>query len=66
MSELENIKSKNNLYEIYTCSGNRVTVKDVDTVLVDFSAGSAAFINSLGEHIAEFMLMNIEGWRIAP
>lgn len=66
MSDLERIENKAKLYEVYTCSGNRVTVKDAETVLVDFAAGEATFLNAAGEHIAAFMLMNIEGWRVAP
>jgi len=62
----EIVRNKEKLYEIYTCSGNRITVKGVDTVLVDFSAGEVVFVNELGEHIAAFILINIEGWRIAP
>jgi len=55
----------NKTYEVYTCSGNRITVKGVQTELVDFNAGEVTFLNSAGEHLAAFMLMNVEGWRLA-
>lgn len=62
----EIIINQDKLYEVYTCSGNRITVKGVEAVLVDFSAGKVSFVDRSGEHLASFMLINIEGWRIAP
>lgn len=62
----EVIINQEKLYEVYTCSGNRITVKGVEAVLVDFSAGEVSFVDRSGEHLASFMLINIEGWRIAP
>ncbi len=58
-------EKKERIFEIYTASGNRVTVKGTD-VLTDFQAGDLTIIDSAGEHVAQFELMNIEGWRIAP
>lgn len=58
-------EKKEKIYEIYTASGNRVIVKGTD-VLTDFAAGGLTFLNADGEHVAQFELMNIEGWRVAP
>lgn len=58
-------EKKEKIYEIYTASGNRVTVKGSD-ILTDFAAGDLTILSSEGEHVAQFELMNIEGWRIAP
>lgn len=58
-------EKKEKIYEIYTASGNRVTVKGSD-VLTDFAAGDLTILDSKGEHVAQFELMNIEGWRVAP
>lgn len=66
MSEFERINSKEQLYEVYTCSGNRIMIKGVQTILVDYSVDNITFINAAGEQIASFTLMNIEGWRVAP
>lgn len=58
-------EKKEKTYEIFTASGNRVIVKGSD-VLTDFAAGDLTIIDLNGEHVAQFELMNIEGWRIAP
>ncbi len=58
-------EKKDKVYEIYTSSGNRVTVKGTD-LLTDFNAGDITIYNSMGEAVASFELMNIEGWRVAP
>ena len=49
--------------EIYTCSGKRITVNGSD-MLTDIAAGDLTIIDSKGEQVAQFELMNIEGWRI--
>ena len=58
-------EKKEKIYEIFTASGNRVTVKGSD-VLTDFAAGDLTIMDSKGEQVAQFELMNIEGWRVAP
>lgn len=59
------ITPKDKVYEIFTCSGNRVMVKGTD-IMTDFQAGDLTILNAAGEHVAQFELMNIEGWRVAP
>lgn len=58
-------ESKEVIYEIFTVSGKRVTVKGTD-IVANFQAGDLSVFDSEGKNVAQFELMNIEGWRIAP
>ena len=58
-------ESKEVIYEIFTVSGNRVTVKGAD-IVANFQAGDLSVYDTGGKNVAQFELMNIEGWRIAP
>ena len=58
-------KAKEVIYEIYTASGNRVTVKGAD-IVADYQASDLSIYDKDGECVGQFELMNIEGWRIAP
>lgn len=60
------IAVKEYIYEVYTCSGNRIAIKGVVNTLVDYQIGNVAFLDREGNHIGNFMLDNIEGWRVAP
>lgn len=59
------IAVKEYIYEVYTCSGNRVVIKGVTNTLVDYQIGSVIFFDRSGNQISSFMLDNIEGWRVA-
>lgn len=59
------IAVKEYIYEVYTCSGNRVVIKGVTNTLVDYQIGSVTFFDRSGNQISSFMLDNIEGWRVA-
>lgn len=57
---------KEYIYEVYTCSGNRIAIKGVVDTLVDYQIGTVAFMDKEGIYVGNFMLDNIEGWRVAP
>lgn len=57
---------KEYIYEVYTSSGNRIVIKGVTNVLVDYQNCNVIFLDREGNHIGNFMLDNIEGWRVAP
>ena len=56
---------KETIYEIYTASGNRVTLVGSD-IAADYAAGDLTVYDKEGHVAGQFQLMNIEGWRIAP
>ena len=58
------IIQKERRYEVYTCSGNRITV-DGSNMIIDIGAGDLFILDKNGEQVAQFVLMNIEGWRVA-
>ena len=58
-------EKKEKVYEIYTASGNRVTVKGCD-LLTTIPARDLTIYDDKGGAVAQFQLDNIEGWRIAP
>lgn len=58
-------EKKEKVFEIYTISGKRVTVKGYDLVTT-ITAGDLNIYGENGEVVAQFQLDNIEGWRIAP
>lgn len=51
------------IFEIYTVSGSKITVRGSD-IFIDKAAGDLTILDFKGEHIAQFELMNIEGWRL--
>lgn len=53
------------IYEIFTVSGNRVTVKGSD-IVANYQIGDLSVFDKDGKNVAQFELMNIEGWRVAP
>lgn len=53
------------IYEVYTSSGNRVAVTGTD-IRADYAAGDLSIYDKDGKLTAQFELMNIEGWRVAP
>lgn len=55
------VQEKN--YEVYTCSGKRITVKAASAVTF-IEAGDLLFYDLKGNIAASFQLMNIEGWRV--
>lgn len=55
---------KEKVFEIYTVSGKRVTVKGFD-LITTIPAGDLTIYDETGAVIAQFQLDNIEGWRIA-
>lgn len=58
-------EKKEIVYEIFTVSGNRVTVKGSD-ILANYQIGDLSVFDKDGKNVAQFELMNIEGWRVAP
>ena len=57
------IAVKEYVYEVYTCSGKRITVKGCSAVnYVD--AGDLIIYDMQGNVVATFQLENIEGWRV--
>ena len=57
------IAVKENIYEVYTCSGKRITVKGC-SILTFFNIGDLVIYDMQGKAIAQFQLANIEGWRV--
>ena len=49
-------------YEIYTASGTRVVVSGTD-IVANYEAGDLTIFDASGKQVAQFQLMNIEGWR---
>ena len=62
-SNLEISPAKEEVYEIYTVSGNRIRLKAAQC-LSDYEASDICFYNAAGEEIGCFQLENVEGWRI--
>lgn len=58
-------EKKEIVYEIFTVSGNRVTVEGSD-ILANYQIGDLSVFDKDGKNVAQFELMNIEGWRVAP
>lgn len=63
MSADKLIALKEKTYEIYTCSGKRITVKGCN-ILTFFNVGDMAIYDMQGNVVAQFQLENIEGWRV--
>lgn len=57
------IALKENIYEVYTCSGKRITVKGCN-ILTFVNVGDLAIYDMQGNVVAQFQLENIEGWRV--
>lgn len=57
------IALKEKVYEVYTCSGKRITVKGCNIVTY-LNIGDMAIYDMQGNVVAQFMLENIEGWRV--
>lgn len=57
------IALKENIYEVYTCSGKRITVKGCN-ILTFVNIGDLAIYDMQGNVVAQFQLENIEGWRV--
>ena len=57
------IAVKEKVYEVYTCSGKRITVKGCNIVTY-LNIGDMAIYDMQGNVVAQFMLENIEGWRV--
>lgn len=64
MDEIKVTIPKNKLYEVYTCSGSRVTIKG-DVIMTDFERGDITILDTEGNAVANFVLLNIEGWRVS-
>lgn len=62
-SNEDNKSVKEDVYEIYTVSGNRIKLKAAEC-LSDYEASDLCFYNAAGEEIGCFQLENVEGWRI--
>ena len=58
------ITPQTKVFEFFTASGNRVVVKG-SNILTNFQAGDISVYDNLGEVVAQFEIMNLEGWRIA-
>ena len=63
MSTDKLIAVKEKIYEVYTCSGKRITVKGCN-ILTFVNVGDMAIYDMQGNVVAQFMLENIEGWRV--
>lgn len=63
MSADKLIALKEKVYEVYTCSGKRITVKGC-SILTFFNIGDVVIYDSHGAVVAQFQLANIEGWRV--
>lgn len=63
MSADKLIAVKEKIYEVYTCSGKRITVKGCN-ILTFVNVGDMAIYDMQGNVVAQFMLENIEGWRV--
>lgn len=61
MDEVKSIKEK--IYEVYTCSGKRITVKGVNAITY-IQARDLIIYDAAGNATASFQLENIEGWRV--
>lgn len=57
------IAVKEKIYEVYTCSGKRITVKGFNAITF-IEAGDLVIYDMHGDTTASFQLMNIEGWRV--
>lgn len=57
------IAVKEKIYEVYTCSGKRITVKGCNIVSY-INIGDVVIYDIQGNAIAQFQLENIEGWRV--
>ena len=57
------IALKEKTYEVYTCSGKRITVKGYN-ILTFINVGDVVIYDMHGAAIAQFQLENIEGWRV--
>ena len=57
------IALKEKTYEVYTCSGKRITVKGCN-ILTFFNIGDMAIYDMQGNVVAQFQLANIGGWRV--
>lgn len=58
-------KSIEKVFEIYTASGHRIVLSGTD-IMTDCAAGDLTILNGDGIQVAQFQLMNIEGWRMMP
>ena len=56
---------KEKVYEIYTASGNRIVVKGCN-MLINYSVGDITILDANGETAGQFIINNIEGWRVSP
>lgn len=63
MSSDKLIALKEKVYEVYTCSGKRITVKGCN-ILAFANVGDLVIYDIHGAVIAQFQLENIEGWRV--
>lgn len=63
MSADKLIAVKEKIYEVYTCSGKRITVKGCN-ILAFSNVGDLVIYDIQGAVIAQFQLENIEGWRV--
>lgn len=63
MSADKLIALKEKVYEVYTCSGKRITVKGCN-ILTFANVGDLVIYDMQGAAVAQFQLANIEGWRV--
>lgn len=63
MSADKLIAVKEKVYEVYTCSGKRITIKGCN-ILTFVDIGDLVIYDMQGAAVAQFQLANIEGWRV--